>query len=77
MDINGKLKKIDSFFDKLSVEEFEQIAIRCGIDEIKPLSDYELEMAASNGNNYTSQDSFRFNEFCQYNKFDSVLIEAA
>ncbi|MDF2950526.1 MAG: hypothetical protein K0S18_109 [Anaerocolumna sp.] len=34
--IEEELKRIDDFFEKQTVEEFEEMAVECGINEILP-----------------------------------------
>ncbi|MDQ2085172.1 hypothetical protein RBH29_01820 [Herbivorax sp. ANBcel31] len=41
-----RLKMIDEFFDNLTMEEFEDTAIECGINEIKPSSHFGMELVS-------------------------------
>lgn len=49
MKSNERVNLIGDFFKNLSIEEFEQILIRSGIDEIKPASDFDVEMSLQTG----------------------------
>lgn len=44
METAKRLKNIDVFFQKLSIEEFETILMNAGIKEIKSLSSVNMEM---------------------------------
>ena len=44
MDLTKRLKKIDEFFDSLSIDEFEKMAIAAGINEIKSHRDFDAEL---------------------------------
>jgi len=39
-DHNERIKMIDEFFNNLTIEEFEKMAIDCGVEEIKPVSTF-------------------------------------
>lgn len=43
MDLNKELKRIDSFFENLSNEDFEKMAIECGIGEIEETPRLDLD----------------------------------
>lgn len=44
MNMSEKFKKIDSFFENLEVEDFEEIIEKAGIDKIKASSDEGMEL---------------------------------
>lgn len=46
-NIVKRLKKIDEFFQSLSIEEFEQKLEEAGINEIKPSSSVDMELSLS------------------------------
>lgn len=39
-----RMNKINEFFDNLTIEEFENLADECGINEIKPCSESNMEL---------------------------------
>ena len=47
METYERLGKIDEFFDNLSIEEFQTILIRSGIEEIRPTIEANMEMVLS------------------------------
>lgn len=57
MKSNERVNLIDDFFKNLSIEEFEQILIRSGIDEIKPASDFDVEMLLQTGKYFYASES--------------------
>jgi len=48
-NIVERLKKIDNFFENLSIEEFEQKLEAAGINEIKSSSSVDMELSLSLG----------------------------
>lgn len=46
-NIVERLKRIDNFFENLSIEEFEQKLEAAGINEIKPSSGVDMELSLS------------------------------
>jgi len=41
--LEERIKMIDEFFNNLTVEEFEKMAIDCGVNEIEPVSSLGME----------------------------------
>lgn len=44
MKLKDRLKKIDNFFDDMSIEEFDTMIEKSGIHSIKPSSNYGMEL---------------------------------
>ena len=44
-DLEQKMKEIESFFERLSVEEFEKMAFDCGLGQIKKSKDSTYVLA--------------------------------
>lgn len=44
MNYKDRLKKIDDFFDNMSIEEFDVMIEKSGIYSIKPSSNYGMEL---------------------------------
>lgn len=57
-----RLKQIDEYFKNLSIEEFEQNLIDCGINEIKPASYFGYELKSVH-------NCCPFNNMTKWNKF--------
>ncbi|MFA7533400.1 MAG: hypothetical protein WCY46_03635 [Tissierellaceae bacterium] len=47
MYLNERLKKIDKFFENLGIEEFEEMLIRAGINEIDSSNNADMELLLS------------------------------
>ena len=77
MDFNERIKAIDDFFSNLTVEEFEKIAIECGVNEIKPASSFGMELVSSYSSSYSSEGKYAVEKPMQIFKLDEKFVEAA
>ena len=72
-----RLRKIDEFFNNLSIEEFETILIRSGIEDIKPTSEANMEMVLSDKDTPYIVSSIYFSdkqdEYCEFEPNENLL----
>lgn len=57
MELSKRLKRIDDFFEDLSIEEFDEMLEAAGINEIEPSSSSGMELSLSlNSNMYLNEN---------------------
>ncbi|UZW13821.1 hypothetical protein OSC52_18625 [Clostridium pasteurianum] len=64
MNLNEEIKKINEFFNNVTVDEFDQILERCGINEIQSSNSEGKEIAV----NYHNEDEY-------YNSKGKISLE--
>ena len=77
METYERLRKIDEFFDNLSIEEFQTILIRSGIEEIRPTIEANMEMVLSSKETpYVVNSIYLSNkqdEYCEFEPSKSLV----
>ena len=66
MDIKEQIKKIDDFFNNLSIEEFEKMAIEAGINEIKSSNDYGMKLLLDSKDVAYMKNNFLYSKDTKY-----------
>lgn len=78
MDLEKEIKRIKDYFDNMTVEDFEMVLERNGINEISSMLDYEMDfLVVSTYEIHNNKNSYKNEKLIEYAINDKRFLGAA